>query len=81
MYAIMFEAKNQVTQERVNNILVKNGFSKCALPSSNIYRHKGNDLTAVYMTVNELIREHKGDLTNIFVCKMDDISDFSDKLS
>ena len=33
------------------------------------------------MTVNELLREHKGDLTNIFVCKMDDISDFSDKLS
>lgn len=80
MYAIMFETKKGGAEQQIISLLTSNGFLKCALPGSHIYRHKSDNLMKVHIMLNKMIELYKSDLLHIFVCKMDDVSDFSDEL-
>ena len=78
MYAVMFETKNSQTEDQLHILLTQNEFIKCALPGSNIYRHKSDNMLNVYMMIMQILKEYRGKVDQLFVCKMDDVSDFSD---
>ena len=78
MFAIMFETKIAGVEKQIQNLLTQNGFSKVALPGSNIYRHISDNMMSVHIIINQMLEEYKGRVDYLFVCKIDDLSDFSD---
>ena len=75
MYAIMFEAENKQLEKEIHLLMEENEFLKCGPFSCNIYRHKSDNMINVHRILNQISTKYKGKV-HIFVCKMDDLSDF-----